>query len=717
MAINHSQQDASRALYASLIDQARKSLTGSLDFKSSWLIEGNIGSREWKVLSDNKTVETINFAQPLANFTLLTDPENIFLLECIQKQSFNLRQGYLNKHLNYKVWLKHVHAYFNIASWLILNDDRYKPQKSGFKLLDENACRVLSDDYSNGGWASVLQFKDRLCDHFCALIGESYDGGMLCGRQIGKIIVYLKMHRLYISNDSNEPHSEGLVSRVYLANALGTHPSAFLHISIRSFLRQFEISLQGPILAEAKIRKAKYNSHRTPTAYEPDHEKVAQKSLKQFLICLKSLSAGHDLLPDSMPSFILNVNGQLKQSDSKANGHTRKIPYSIGMHALEKSIEWVMVYGSSIVDATVELVGGFNNEDFLERVSKRYMTEEKQRLFEQVIPKYNTASFEDLSSVKLTEVLGIKKLIGRSSKDSSYGDMSFMVALECLVASCALVIGFTKPIRIAELSKINRDALSYQTDGGGAFLTHPVLKTHLPIPPNIRLPIPYIASRAIQLLSSLGSRLKLIYGDTTPHSNDLFYFPSAKGFKLPSGKTTSDRINAAIRLFCDIIEIPVDDQGRRWYIKVHEMRKFFILSMHTHEHISTADALRMQAGHSEKEYLFDYLSGDVPEEEIMKYGIECIEDNLVKFELGLISENEAKGVAALYKHTLTSLRITSLKSKNSYEFHQFLRTLLINKELLISVYTIRLTTYSNEIIDTEFALKYGDAQDENFNDQ
>jgi hypothetical protein len=125
----------------------------------------------------------------------------------------------------------------------------------------------------------------------------------------------------------------------------------------------------------------------------------------------------------------------------------------------------------------------------------------------------------------------------------------------------------------------------------------------------------------------------------------------------------------------------------------------------------------MQAGHSEKEYLFDYLSGDVPEEEIMKYGIECIEDNLVKFELGLVSENEAEGVAALYKHTLTSLRITSLKSKNSYEFYQFLRTLLMNKELLISVYTIRLTTYSNEIIDTEFALKYGDAQDENFNDQ
>ncbi|MCH5518692.1 hypothetical protein [Pseudomonas syringae] len=715
MAINHSKQDASRALYASLIDQARQSLTGSLDFKSSWLIDGGIGSHQWKVLCDDKKVETINFAQPLANLTSLTDPENIFLLECIQKQSFNLRQGYLNKRLNYAVWLKHVHAYFNIASWLVLNNDQYRPQTMGFKLLDENACRVLCDDYSNGGWASVLQFKDRLCDHFCALIGEPYEGGMLSGRQIGKIIVYLKMHRLYISNDSSKPNSEGLVSRVYLANALGTHPSAFLHMSIRSFLRQFEISLQGPILTEAKTRKAKYNSHRTPTAYEPDHEKVAQKSLKQFLICLKSLSAGHDLLPDSMPSFVLNVNGQLNKSDSKANGHTRKIPYSIGMHALDKSIEWVMVYGSAIVDATVELVSGFNNEEFIQRVTERYMTEEKQRLFENVISEYNTAGFEDLTSAALTEALGIKKLIGRSYKDSSFGNMSFMVALECLIASCALVIGFTKPIRIEELSQITRDSLSYQTDGGGAFLTHPVLKTHLPIPPNIRLPIPYVASRAIQLLGSLGSRLKLIYGDTTPHSNDLFYFPSAKGFRRPTGKTTSVRIDAAIRLFCDIIEIPVDNQGRRWYIKVHEMRKFFILSMHSHEHISSDDALRMQAGHSKKEYLFDYLSGDVPEEEVMKYGIECIEDKLIKFELGFVSGREAKGVAALYKHTLTSLRISSLKSKNSYEFHQFLRTLLVNKQLLISVYTIRLTTYSNEIIDTEFALKYGEAQDENFN--
>lgn len=717
MTRNTTPQDASRSLYASLIDQARQSLTGSLDFKSSWLIEGTIGSPEWKVLGSNRKLETIIFAQPLPNMTLLTDAENAFLLECIQKQSFNLRQGYLSKQISYKVWLKHVHAYFNIGSWLILNDSQYSPQKHGFKLLDENACKLLSNDYSNGGWASVLQFKDRLCNHFCSLIDELYDGEMLSGRQIGRIIVQLKMRELYISNDRSKPHSEGLISRVYLADALGTHPSAFQHTSIRSFLRQFEISLQSTILNEAKTRKAKFKSHRTPRAYGTDHEKVTQQSLKQFLICLKSLSAGHELLPDSMPSFVPNVSQLLKRSDTRVDGHTPKIPYSIGIYALDKSIEWIMVYGNAIVVAAAELVDAFNSHEFTDCVPKRYITEERQQLFEKIIPKYQTSEYENLKPKLLTEALGIRKLIGTSSKDSVYGDMTFMVALECLVASCALVIGFTKPIRIEELSKIARNALSYQTEGGGAFLTHPVLKKRMPTPPNIRLPIPYIAARAIQLLSTLGNRLKQSYSDCTPHSNDLFYFPSAKGFNCPTGKSTSVRIDAAIRLFCDIIETPIDGQGRRWYIKVHEMRKFFIMTMHGHEHIFTDEALRMQAGHSSFEHLFDYLSGDAPEEEVMKYGIECIEDKLVRFEHGLVLASEAQGVAALYHHTINSLNITSLKSKNAYEFHQFLRTLLLNKELLISVHTIRLSTYSDEVIDTEFAFKYGEAQDEKYNDQ
>ncbi|CAB1403637.1 hypothetical protein [Pseudomonas fluorescens] len=703
-----------RKVLDSLIDQARQNLLETVDYSASWLKEGGIGSHEWKVLGAKNEIETIDFNQPLSNMTLLTDPANTLLLESIQKQSFCLRAGYLQKTVNHEVWLKHLRAYFNIASWLCLHEAQYKPQQFCFKQMNENTCKIMTDEYSEGGWASALKFKDRLCEHFCEVTDESYDGFDLTPKQVGKIIVYLKVRNLYISSNSSESSNTGLISRVYLANILGTHPSAFQHTSIRTFLRRFETSLQGSTLSEGKTRRAKFKSQRNIVANESDTENVSKKSLKQFLILLKSLTAGQHILTDSMPSFDLNIKLQLKLAEYKIDGHTKKIPHSIGMFALEKSIEWIMVYGTGIVDATTELVQAFNDPNFITSVPARYLTEERQSIFDNVIKKYNTTPFDNLPSQSLREALNIHKFANKSLKICTHESMTFIASLECLVASCAIVIGLTKPIRANELSKILRNSLSYQTDGGGAYLTHPVLKKGVPTPPSIRRPIPYIASRAIQLLSILGSKLKVIYGDESQHSNELFYFPSTKSFKRPGGKKTSVRIDAAIRLFCDIIETPVDLHGRRWYIKVHEMRKFFIMTMHRHENIFTDDALRNHAGQSDRRHLWDYLSGEVPDEEFLQYEIESIEDKLINFELDDSRRNQSQGLAALYEYALKAMAVTSLKSKNSYEFNQFLRTLLVHKELLVCVYTIRLTTYTSEIIDTDIALRFGEAKDENY---
>lgn len=703
----------SQKILATLIDQARQTLNNTIEYIASWLKEGAIGSHEWKVLDDNNEICTIDFKVSLGNKTILTHSANIVLLESIQKQAFCLRAGYLQKRIGFKVWVAHIRTYFNIASWLSLNESHYQPQKYGFLLIDENACKILTESYSKGGWAGALEFKSRLCDHFCEVTGEAYNGIELSLIQIEKISTYLKDNRLYTSSNGQNDSDGGLISRVYLASILGTHPSAFQHVSTRIFLRQFETTLQGPLLTEGRTRRAKYNSHRTSIPNKTDAETVNKSTLNQFLLYLKSLSAGSHMLPSLMPNFELNINEYLNQSVTKTDGHTKKIPHSIGMYALEKSIEWIMVYGKPIVNATIELVKEFNDPIFLERPPQD-LALKRQRRFEELIISYYTTPFEGLSSQRLADTLGIMKFSSNSARLSTSHKMTFVVALECLIAACAIVISITKPIRVKELSKILRNSLSFQSGDEGAFLTHPILKKRTPKPPTIRRPIPYISAMAIQLLSVLGNNLKAIYQDSSPHSFELFYFPSAKNFKRPGGRDVSVRIDSAIRSFCDIIEIPVDNYNRRWYIKVHEMRKFFILTMSRHERIFTEDALRSHAGHTDKQHLINYLSGDIPDEELLQYTVESIEDKLNYFELGTLNERENQGLAALYKDALCSLKITSLKSKNSHEFERFLQVLLASDKLLISIYTIRLTTYDSEIIDTDIALKYGEVQDEKF---
>lgn len=137
--------------------------------------------------------------------------------------------------------------------------------------------------------------------------------------------------------------------------------------------------------------------------------------------------------------------------------------------------------------------------------------------------------------------------------------------------------------------------------------------------------------------------------------------------------------------------------------------------MYNHSQVYADESIRHQAGHDDPRYFHEYLAGEIPEEEILKYNIENIEDKLADLEAGNISEVENQGLVALYKKILSTLNITSLKSRKKYEFDQFLQALLASDGLLISTYTVRLTTYESEVYDTDIALKYGESKDENFN--
>lgn len=125
MSIKRVKPEESKAARSLQIERARRSLEESFDFSANWLKDGGIGSKEWKVVGSNNKIETINFAQPLSNKTLLTDPANKVLLESIQKQAFYLREGYLQQQLGYPVWMNHIRTYIKTASWLCLNEMQY----------------------------------------------------------------------------------------------------------------------------------------------------------------------------------------------------------------------------------------------------------------------------------------------------------------------------------------------------------------------------------------------------------------------------------------------------------------------------------------------------------------------------------------------------------------------------------------------------------------
>src|SRR5690606_29178198 len=85
-------------------------------------------------------------------------------------------------------------------------------------------------------------------------------------------------------------------------------------------------------------------------------------------------------------------------------------------------------------------------------------------------------------------------------------------------------------------------------------------------------PIPKIVVRCFKLIDRLQSELLSLNIIENPAR--AFAFPALRHAGLISAGI-SRRAADALDLFCDYFETPFDDQGRRYYIRQHQLRGFF----------------------------------------------------------------------------------------------------------------------------------------------
>ncbi|MDH0731772.1 hypothetical protein N5F10_25330, partial [Pseudomonas sichuanensis] len=94
-------------------------------------------------------------------------------------------------------------------------------------------------------------------------------------------------------------------------------------------------------------------------------------------------------------------------------------------------------------------------------------------------------------------------------------------------------------------------------------------------------------------------------------------------FSVPGLKGTSWLIKPDIHiyyrnidLFQDYIQSPLDENGRRYYIRQHQMRRFFALLFYTSYKYASLSTLRWYFGHSNFQHIYNYITASVPGEEL-----------------------------------------------------------------------------------------------------
>lgn len=690
------------------------------NYEADWLVRGEIGSAEWVVsFPGTPELTTIDFDRLMSDGTRLTDEVNNKLLHTAQKWLFHCRIGSITgKPAAPRRWMTYFSFCMNLTSWAKIYQVIYDTSTHGFKLLNEDACKSIADELSRGSWTAALLLKERFISHLLDLFPGSFsledlllDSNVLPVELTQKAIAHFEKHGLYVDTAQDSVYQKGMLSRDYIGSVLG-RPATSLHNSaFRLFVRQFEPSLRHDHLLQRGVRKNTHNTQNTKTIEEAASGGMGISAFKDNILMLQLFFRGHKILPEDIPSVNINIEEIVLEYKKhlKPGGHTKLLPLEVGFECLNQAAKWILVYGQAVVDSLIFYAEEFVMIDEDNSLSKQSV--KKQLLFQETQHLWITQAMGDLPAQRLDEALNITKLQTKLKKNFPEGESNYKMVMESFYGACAIIIGMLKPIRNKELSKLERNCLSTNTGIGGAFMRHSVGKTGaLGINDEIERPIPYLAAYAIQLLQLLGNSLSKTYKDESEYASKLFYIPG-RGFKCLSGKLIAWKLNLCMDSFCDAIKLPSDKLGRRWYVRVHEMRKFFILIVHRHVGDSGKELLRYFAGQSDHRHIDDYTAYEISDSEAIRYESECIDDKLIALEKGLLQENENQGLVALHTKALKDFKVTSISTINNKEFLKYLDKVAHQSEFDIRTYTVRLETYEDGVYAIDFAISLGDKKD------
>ncbi|TSC35170.1 integrase [Pseudomonas sp. ST1] len=87
----------------------------------------------------------------------------------------------------------------------------------------------------------------------------------------------------------------------------------------------------------------------------------------------------------------------------------------------------------------------------------------------------------------------------------------------------------------------------------------------------------------------------------------LFALPQMRGNRglVDSGNAAYNR---NLDIFCDYFEMPVNALGQRWYLRQHQMRRFFAMLFFYCGSFSSLDTLRWMLGHTDIKHVWNYLT-------------------------------------------------------------------------------------------------------------
>ncbi|SMF13783.1 hypothetical protein [Pseudogulbenkiania subflava] len=681
--ITTSLNPADQQLTQLLIESARQQMrpyTGS--FEAAWLLvpfDNNVWhttNRGREELIDGAWKNTIvaDWRVQLPNGRLLTDARYVTLLTTIKKVAFFSRNGLISGPSAPRAWLYSLNILIVLTRLMVLHEEQFKPTTHGLSLIDQAALDWIFYEYAQGAATCLLQIPQRaLTAVYLGAHGLPCPEPLLANpyalpsSEITPLVHWIESQGGYEKLKMGQYSGKAMLSRKWLASLIHDDPRAVQGCRVSRFCRQFELELAGNSLLISLKQKTEFPSHLTVLAGE-ESDCTTESTLYQFTYHFGSLLDAHRHLPTLIPDpagLSLRRANRLAQRFTRPNGHTPLMPINTGLVYLDVAMRFVHLYGDAIVGLYLDVVSNT-------QVKSKSRPDALNTTLKRQAQHWCVASGKPITTIlNITQFAGPGRQVRRDFHRYR-ANPTLDEGLRVLIGSCIVCMAILKPSREEELTHLKRNCL--RQDDNGYWLNFQLGKSNVKgveAWQEADRPVPVITARAIQLLQRLGAGLCDIFGGTTKHADNLFYLPTMAGNSALSAD--SKLLNTHLDDFCDFVGLPPDSEGRRWYVRIHEMRKWFLLLLFWSGRFDVLDAARWIAGHTDAAHIYAYIEKEFPGESLPQIEAQYSEERLRRLEKGQSGVED--GANALYETVLKHFNVNSLTMIPDTEWTGYVRAL------------------------------------------
>jgi len=292
-------------------------------------------------------------------------------------------------------------------------------------------------------------------------------------------------------------------------------------------------------------------------------------------------------------------------------GRFKTLPQDVVLYSLRSAADFIISRGDSIIDSVINVI------TYSRRSNTPCRAISTSKLADLICPKLTKLGTRTWSlGAKVSGRARTARRLHGNGAAREQAKNAYFVALRenqglwelirVLYGAVQTVVGILMARRQEELRKLT---CSKALDKSGRYMIFANGKSGVGDIRQLEArPIPSLAADAIRMLMRFHTSMRnLGVSDGDPL---LFSYPSADGTRICA--LLSPAYNESLDRFCDYAETPLTEDGLRYYLRQHQLRRSFAMAFFWGGSFGGLDTLRWFLGHTDVEHLYHYITESVP---------------------------------------------------------------------------------------------------------